>query len=206
MKVHPLLFLDLETTGHDPLKRVGQNLVPWHEIIDIGGILVDPERLSVVAEFEKKVMPAHAERCLPDLVNRYRERAARGEWLTGTILPVAIHKLLWFAGSTGETAILLGQNFFFDWNFLSVAFAACGIEESEWKKFLHYTRLDVRSMAAQALLGPGEVYDPDEFSMRNSRLLKRLGIDPEPEVHEAINGARKSFEVYRKLRELRADR
>lgn len=199
---YPLLFLDLETTGHDPLARIGDHLIPWHEVIDIGAVLVDQEGLEVVGEFQEKVRPIHPERCLPDLVNNYKERAAHGEWDGALALPDAIRQLLNFAKSRGTVSIPGGQNFFFDWTFLTVALAWCGISEGEWRKYIHYTRFDTRSMAVQALLDPGQIYDPQEFSMRNNRLLLRLGIEPEAEVHEAINGARKAFEVFRKLRAL----
>ena len=47
-------FLDLETTGHEPLRRVGDSLVIWHEIIDIGAVFCG-EDLKVITEFETKV-------------------------------------------------------------------------------------------------------------------------------------------------------
>ncbi|OGZ00405.1 MAG: hypothetical protein A2945_03615 [Candidatus Liptonbacteria bacterium RIFCSPLOWO2_01_FULL_52_25] len=203
---YPLLFLDLETTGHDPVRRIGDHLVPWHEIIDIGALFVDEKDLSIVGKFSEKVTPEHPERCLPNLVNHYPERAARGEWDEAISLDAAIGQLFDFVRSyaAGTAAIPGGQNWFFDWNFLSVAFAWCGVSENTWKKHIHYTRFDTRSMAIQELLRPGEGYDPDAFSLRNGRLLERLGIPPEPEVHEGLNGALKSFEIYKKLRELRA--
>ncbi len=204
--IHPLLFLDLETTGHDPLMRLGRMIVPWHEIIDAGGLLIDQRDLSIIDMFECKMKPGHPERCLPKLVNDYPERARRGEWDNAILLEAAIGRLLDFAGQTGVPAILAGQNFFFDWNFLMVSLALCDVTETMRDAAFHYTRLDVRSMAVDALLKPGEVYDPGEFSMRNGKLLARLGIEPEPEVHTGPNGAMKSLEVYRKLSQLRAAR
>lgn len=201
--VHPLLFLDLETTGHDPLKKVNGYLVPWHEIIDAAALLVEQENLEVVGFYRARVRPEHPERCLPDLVNHYPERATHGEWDDAVPLEHALGELLRFASKRGIVAVPGGQNWFFDWSFLIVAFAWCNISESEYNKCLHYTRFDTRSMAVQKLLRPGEIYDPAEFSIRNGRLLKRLGLEPEPEVHEAINGARKAYEVYKKLRELK---
>jgi DNA polymerase III epsilon subunit-like protein len=202
-KTLPIFFIDLETTGHDPLKRVGDHLIRWHEIIDIGGVIVDQRTLLILDVFEAKIAPEHPERCLPHLVNDYPAREIRGEWDNACSLKVAINSLFKFIKRFGTICIPGGQNWFFDWNFLSIAFAWCGISEEEWIKYLHYTRFDTRSMAIQELLTDNKVYDPDEFSIRTGRLLVRLGIEPEPEVHEAINGAMKSFEVYKKLRELR---
>lgn len=206
MKTHPLLFLDLETTGHDPLRLVNGVLVPWHEIVDIGAVLTHQENPSVLDEFSVKVRPVHRERCLPGLVNHYPERAARGEWDNAVALPDAIRQLFGFLRNQGAVSVSGGQNFFFDWSFLVVAFAQCGIPEGEWSRSLHYTHFDIRSMAWQELLDPGETYDPDEFSLRNGRLLARLGLEPEPAVHEAINGARKSLECYKRLKELKRAR
>ena len=199
-----LLFSDIETTGHDPLKRVGEHLVLWHEIIDIGALLVDQTDFSVFGTFSEKVIPEHPERCLPNLINHYPERAARGEWNNALSIEAALNKFLNFIEAHADNAVVPGgQNWFFDWSFFSPAFAWCGIPENVWGKRIHYARFDTRSMAIQELLKPGERYNPDEFSLRNGRLLERLGIVPEPEVHEGINGARKAFEVFEKLRELR---
>ena len=72
-------FLDLETTGHEPLRRVGDSLVIWHEIIDIGAVFCG-EDLKVITEFETKVKPKHPERCIPNIVNNFPERAGSG-WI-----------------------------------------------------------------------------------------------------------------------------
>jgi len=198
MKSCPFLFLDLETTGHDAIRRVGDALIPWHEIIDMGWVLADSRNLRRIAEGEVKIRPEHPERRLPDLLNKYQERAARGEWKEAVPLARGIEMLLNFVEKhvAPNVVVLRGQNFFFDWNFLSTAFAWNGFLQDELQaKYFHYTRLDNRSMAVQEILAPGESYNPADYSMRNSRLLTTLGIEPEPDVHTAINGARKAYEV-----------
>lgn len=203
-KALPLFFIDLETTGHDPIKRIDDKLVRWHEIIDIGGIMVDPNTLLISDTFERKVTPEHPERCLPNLVNNYPARAIKGEWDKALPIETAIDLFFKFIEQFNTVCIPGGQNWFFDWSFLSVAFAWCKISEEKWRQHLHYTRFDTRSMAIQELLPADEAYNPDEFSLRNGHLLKQLGIKPEPKVHRAINGAMKAYEVYKKLRELRS--
>lgn len=215
---YPLLFLDVETTGHDVLKPVsflkiffGINLfVLWHEIIDIGAVAVNPATCDVLGEFEIKIHPCHPERCLPDLINNYRERSAKGEWHSAVSLSEAIRRLLNFCDEmrkfNGNVPVLIGQNFFFDWNFLAAAFAYCGIKEREWRKDLHYSRLDTRSMAVQEFLGYGEPYNPDDFSLRNDRLAAKLGLPDEPKPHLAINGAYQSYKVFKALREISSGR
>ncbi len=195
----PLLFADLETTGHDPLRRVGEHIEPWHEIIDIGALLVEQRTLRVIGEFERKIRARHPERCLPNLVNNYYARALIGEWDKAVSLEDAITDFLVFAGRMGVPSFSGGENFFFDWGFLLVAFASCGVSEADWKGSLHYKRFDTGSMAIQEFRRPGQVVAPEEFSLRNGSLVKKLDLEPEPKVHAAINGARKAFEVYKKL-------
>ena len=80
MSSHLLAFIDAETTGHNPLKVVNDTLVPWHEIVDLATVIVDPKECKILDEFEIKILPHNPERCLPNLVNNYPERAAAGEW------------------------------------------------------------------------------------------------------------------------------
>ncbi|HEY4486659.1 MAG TPA: 3'-5' exonuclease [Candidatus Paceibacterota bacterium] len=196
---YPLLFLDTETTGHDPLRCVGGSLAMWHEIIEVGMVAVASDTLNVLGNFEIKITPKHPERCLPDLINHYPARAARGEWNNAVSLPVAISELFLFCSerNVGPFA-LIGQNFFFDWSFLSVALATCAVAEDEWSKFFHYAKLDTRSMAVQELAGP-EGYDPKDYSLRGGLLQKRLCIPPEPLPHTALNGAYQAYHLYKAL-------
>lgn len=196
-------FMDLETTGHDPLKRVGDILIPWHEIIEIGVVVVDQPNLEELGEFNQKVKPEHPERCLPGLVNDYPVRAERGEWNDAYCLSETLEKLFHFFGQWEATIILAGHNFFFDWNFLQTAFAWCSVLEDKWRKYIHYSRLDTRSMGVQELLGPDEIYYPSKFSIRSGRISEQLGIEPEPHPHKALNGARQALEIYKKLYELK---
>ena len=199
----PFCFLDIETTGHDSLKRVGDVLVPWHEIIEVGAVFTDPQNLDVCGEFETKIQPEHPERCLPDIVNDYPNRSAVGEWGSAVPLNVAVDKLFSYCKQFKSPMFLIGQNFSFDWSFLNTGLTWCGIEESDWKRYFHYSRLDTRSMAVQELFDPSRPYDPNDYSIRNERLAKRLSITQEPYPHKALNGARQSYLIFKKLREIR---
>ncbi len=200
MAQYRLCFLDLETTGHDPLKRVGETLILWHEIIEMGALIVDFRSLEILSEFEIKVSPKHPERCLPNLVNDYITRAQNGEWDHAYLLSAAISQFLYFCREYEGVNVLIGQNFSFDWAFLNAAFTWCGIMESEWRKIFHYGRLDTRSMAVQELIGSND-YNPDDYSLRNERLSKLLGIEKEAYPRQALSGARQSYMIYKKLRE-----
>lgn len=202
MAVPILAFIDLETTGHDTLKlnRYG-SLNVWHEIIDIGCVLVRSDTLEVVGEFETLVWPEHPERCIPNIINHYPERATVGEWDDAVPLKKAIRDLFATCAeySNGEVVVPGGQNWFFDWSFLTVAFAQCGISEDEWMQYLSYKRFDTASMAISALREPHTSLDMSVFSLRSGKLQELLGIEPEPIPHRAINGARQALEVFRKL-------
>ena len=141
---------------------------------------------------------------MPNLINNYPERASNGEWDDALRLIDAMQYFLHC--SRGLEAIPVGQNFFFDWSFLSAGFAYCDIPESVWGKSLHYSRLDIRSMSAQALLKSGESYNPDDFSLRKNTLSDKLKISDESFPHIAINGARQAYLVYRELYRLRVGR
>lgn len=199
-------FLDLETTGHDPLKRVNGQLIIWHEIIELGAVFADSQNLEKLGEFEIKIKPEHPERCLPNLVNDFPARYARGEWEDSTLLSGAISGFMDRCGKLNTPLFLVGQNFSFDWLFVTTAFAWCGIQEDCWKQYFHYSRLDTRSMAVHEFLDFGKPYSPDDYSLRNARLSKHLDIPQEPYPHEALNGARQSYLVFRKLRELQASK
>jgi len=207
----PLIFLDLETTGHDPLKKLGLlsdtevELMPWHEIIEIGAIAADPKSLEIFGTFEIKVAPRHPDRCLEDLINHYPERAAKGEWDEAVPLYDAIQEFIAFCGKW-EMAHLIGQNFFFDWLFLKIAFMVCGVTDEDIRTHIHYKMLDTASMAVQELLTSGECYDPQNFSLRSGLLQKQLGLPPEPEPHTALNGAFQAHSVFLALRKIRSSR
>jgi DNA polymerase III epsilon subunit-like protein len=201
----PFVFLDLETTGHEPVRRVGGLLVPWNEIIEVGAVAVEQGTFEESESFEAKVNPEHPERCIPDIINRYPERARDGDWDGAHGLGSTLRSFLdWCRGvSPHQPVFPIGQNPSFDWSFLTVAFVWCGIRESEWSRNLHYAHLDTRSMAVHALWQPGTPYVPSDFSLRTDALATNLRIPPEPLPHEALNGARKAAEVFRRLRERR---
>ena len=200
------LFLDIETTGHDTVRRIGLIedvgciLVPWHEIIEIGVLAVSVESSNILKSFEIKIKPQHPERCIPNLINHYPRRVAKGEWDKAVSLKEGINSFLMFCDNFDMTH-LIGQNFFFDWSFLSVAFAECNINEETIKKYIHYKKIDTASMAVQELLGTDDIYDPKNFSLRGGLIQKHLDIPQEPVPHTAMNGAMQAFQLFTALKE-----
>lgn len=205
-------FLDLETLGNEPFRqsimvrdRI-RLLEPWHEIIDIGIVFAEKDTLRILGEWEMKIKPKRPERCIPNIINGYPERAANGEWKDAVPLEKAIKDLFETCQHYRAETITGGQGFFFDDNFLMVAFTVCNISEEEQREFFHYSHFDTRSMAIQELWVPGTPFDPDDFSIRSGKLLTRLGIETEPIPHTAINGARKAYEVCKALTQLKQKR
>lgn len=172
----PLAFTDLETTG----LRVG-----YHEILEIGLVLVDQTTLQVQDEWEVKVAPAHPERAMPSslAVNGYND----AEWADAISLKEAIAEY----AEHVEGSLLAGWNTRFDAAFLSLAFSECGMDIYQ---AMDYHAFDVMPLALEALRGNR----PPRFSL--NAVAAHLGLQQEPTVHRALNGARQAFEVYRKLR------
>lgn len=205
-------FIDIETTGHDPLRSTVNNgclvMIPWHEIIDIGCVFVRTPGLEILGEFQTLVKTWNPERCDPKTVSitNFPERWANGEWDNAPSLKDAIKM---FAGECrkhmGATGVIIpgGQNFFFDWSFLSVAFAYLGIKDEEYATYLHYKKFDVSSMAIQGLWNVEKNLDMSQFSLRTGLLQKALGLQDEPKPHYAINGARQAYAAFKGLSELK---
>lgn len=204
-----LLFLDVETTGHYPLRKVSAGPIPWafqhnHEMIELGAAVSDPTVNEIVpgGEFEIKIEPSEyaLEHVDPvaEKVNQFLARRAAGEWKHSVTLPVAMRKLLDFSRPFGKL-VLGNQNFFFDWRFMSVATVSADITEPEWDEHFHYGMFDTRSMAIQELWHPGTPFNPSDYSVRQNQLCMTLGIPPEPLPHTA-------FHVFKRFSELKCER
>lgn len=210
MEFQILGFTDLETIGHDPLQRItvdGRTLLePLHEIIDIGCVFTRVPGFEIMEEFQTLVKPEHPEYCDPKTIpiTSFPERWKSGEYKNAPSLREAV-KLLFDTcrRHSAEKAVVIpgGQNFFFDWSFLSAAFYILGISNDEYTKYIHYKKFDVASMAIQELWDPRTPLDMSRFSLRSGLLQKTLGIEPESKPHYAINGARQAYWTFRKLSE-----
>lgn len=109
-----LLFVDVETTGLDPLK---------HELIEIAAIRTTFDGLHIKESFEAKLRPQHLERAEPKAleVNGYNEV----EWAPERcIAPESVVKTL---ASMAANAVLVGHNISFDENFLVALYTSQGL-------------------------------------------------------------------------------
>ncbi|TSC70117.1 MAG: hypothetical protein G01um101470_882 [Parcubacteria group bacterium Gr01-1014_70] len=207
MPDYRFLFIDLETTGHDTVRNIHGVLMPYHEIIEVGAVLTT-QKFEVLGTFERKVLPTYPERCLPNLINNYQERARNGEWDFAVSIQTAIQELLVFSDSFSGPKALIGQNVAFDWSFLLIALAQCRISSDDLMALhnIHYGKIDTRSMSIQELWQTEIPFDPNEYSLRKLTLSQKLGIPDELFPHTALNGAMKCYEVFKKLREMRTMR
>lgn len=181
MKKHNLAFIDVETTGLDPER---------HEIIEIGCIVVKqiPQSggkgcaIEVVDEFETKVKPEHIETAEPEAlrINGYNS----GDWLFAADLKQAMKTL----SELTDGANMIGQNVFFDWQFIDRAFKTTGVPNK-----MHYHRIDLMSMAF------AKCYHEERLQRFNlGALCDYFGVKNDA-AHTALADIRATVEVYKKL-------
>ncbi|MEK7587031.1 MAG: 3'-5' exonuclease [Patescibacteria group bacterium] len=180
MKKHNLAFIDLETTGLDPMV---------HEIIEIGGIVARQisragrgAKLEIVEEFEFKIKPEHLELAEPEAlrINGYNEM----EWLFAPDLK----KVLETVSGKLKDSVMVAQNVTFDWSFLNQAFKKTGL-----KNPMHYHKLDLISLAFAKLYDNERL---ERFSLQ--ALSEHFGIKNE-KAHTALADIRVTVEIYKKL-------
>ena len=166
-------IIDLETTGLDP---------KIHEIIEIGCIVFDSETFAVESILDVKVKPLFPE--IGDLqaykVNGYNKK----EWKGAIPLKRALKQL---ASITKETTFC-AHNMIFDWSFLQ---EAC--DEHDVELTFSHRKLDLYSIAWAKL----NKTNLQKFSLKS--ICEYLDIQPEPDIHRAVNGASCEYEVFKKL-------
>ncbi len=180
MKKHNLAFVDVETTGLDPLR---------HELIELAVVLARQiptsgrgPTVEVLEEHEWKIKPEHIDLADPESlqINGYMA----GKWIFAADLP----KVMEAFGKITKSASLVAHNVSFDQGFIDQAFKKSGV-----KNEMHYHKIDTLSLAF------GKLYhDPraEKFSLRS--LCEHFGI-PNPNAHTALSDARAAFELYKKL-------
>lgn len=177
MRVRPMLFLDLETTG----LNCGQ-----HEITEIGAVLVSQTDWQVVKTYEAKVLPTHLETATPEAlqIGHFDLKVWQAE---GRPLRQALEEL----SELGQGAVLSGFNVTFDWAFLQVSLNEVGLPDP-----FYYHRHDVMSAAFNML------YDRSEFSKFSlSECCRFFGVTNR-RAHSALSDAQATYEVFMGLMKL----
>lgn len=164
-------IIDLETTGLNPYK---------HEIIEIGARLFDSDNIDVVIDINIRVKPEHPERGEAKAyeVNGYNPV----DWAEAESIEAVLKR----CNGDFFGRIFMSYNVTFDWGFMAHAYQSLGLRDP-----FHYHRLDLMTLAWSAM-------PPGSFISLKSA-CQHFGIEPEPGVHRALNGAIKGYEVYKKI-------
>ena len=166
---------DVETTGLWPR---------FHEIIEVGMVLMDAKTLEVKDELDLKVMPTELHKASREALNVNGFNL--DDWKEAVPLNIAMKAYL----DKAANATFAAHNMIFDWDFIDFAFYKTGL-----KNIMDYHKIDLFSVAWTKLR-----HKLTSYSLKNICLT--LGIEPEPEPHRAINGARCEYQVLKKLMEM----
>jgi len=174
-----LAFIDVETTGFDPVTQ---------EVVEIGCIIMerdptDPTKLTLVEEIDMKVKPDHIETADPGAlrVNGYNE----ADWIFAYTQQQAFQLL---ADKT-KGCVFVAHNVAFDWNFVDTSFRRLGIEHG-----FERNKLDTLSIAYAKFSGNNS--DIRHLSLRS--LCEHFEIKNE-KAHSALPDVRAMIEIYKKL-------
>lgn len=166
-----LAFVDTETTGLDPDK---------HEIIEIGCLIYDQEKDSVVTEWEKKIKPSHIESASSEAlrINGYVNNSIE---YTGGLKPALI-KL----NSLVKGCVIIGQNIEFDIRFLTNAMKDFDMSPAwRWNR-----KLELMSLVWK------DLKDTDISGLSLAATCSHFGISNEG-AHGALIDCRRAYEVYK---------
>ena len=172
----PLIIVDLETSGL---------IAGKHEILEIGAIRVNQQTLEDEGRLEHKISMQHPELAEPKAleVNGYRPE----DWVSSIPLYTMMERFSRFA----KDGALFSQCIAFEASFLKAAGEQTGYPLDS---FMDYHYLDLSSI--------NWFLNPKRESLSLKNICIELGIDPEPSIHRAINGAEKAVQILRKLRGL----
>lgn len=175
-----LAFLDVETTGFDPVKQ---------EIIELGVVVAAQQAdgaWRTVNEIDVKVKPRHIETADKEAlrVNGYSEDA----WMFAHTLEQALEEL----NQKAKDAIMVAHNVAFDYGFIDQAYRSVEMESA-----MAYQKFDTISIAFAKLHA-----DPDIKGYSLRALCEYFGITNE-KAHTALADARATFEVFQELMKIK---
>lgn len=170
-----IAITDVETTGLD---------CNFHEIIEIGAVIFDSETFEIIEEINIKVSPQFPERIDPKAqeVNGYNGK----DWANS---PSLLEAMELYQLKT-EGCMFSAHNMIFDYGFIQTAFKKVGLED----KFLRH-KIDLLTLAW------AKIPHNDMRGWSLKKVCEQLDIEPEPDVHRAVNGATAGYNVYKKLME-----
>lgn len=164
---------DLETSG---------DVFGVHEILEVGLVVFDQNSFEILETMNIKVKPEHIENAVPValLRNGYNEK----DWQEAVTLEEAVQK---YAEKT-KGAIFCAYNATFDWGFMNNAFRRTGI-----KDYMDYHRLDLLGIAWTK-----GMKESNKWNLKTA--CEMFGIPPEPDPHNALNGAMTAYELFKKFK------
>lgn len=176
MKGKKLAFIDIETTGINPMK---------HEITEIGCLIAKQNEDGTFVEiesFEVKVKPEHIETAEPEAlrVNGYDESA----WMFAHTQKEALTLI----SQKCEGCVMVAQNVSFDYAFLVNAFHTYAVADP-----FFYAKLDTIPMAYLRFRK-----DPEMTNFTLRALCEKYGIKNE-KAHTALADIRVTFEIFKKI-------
>lgn len=171
-----IAMTDIETSG--PFFDI-------HEILEIGLVIFDPIDFTIHDVWETKTQPQniHTADLVALRINGYRD----DDWSSAIDLKSA---LTIYAEKT-QNKIFCAYNATFDWSFISHGFNQFNIE-NPMETAENHSRLDLLSIAYAKGLNKSD-------SLRLVSACKYFGIDPEPQIHTALNGAKTAYELFKKI-------
>lgn len=172
-----LVFFDTETTGLSLLR---------HELIEIGYVKVKAKTFEFIEEGDIKIKPSRIESADPRALEVVGYNEA--EWAHGKDIKSALEEFLLHT----KDAVLVGHCLPFDWMFLSKA-----LEEKGLNANFFYKGFDTFPLAWLLLKDNSKF---EKYSL--SELSKHFGID-QGQAHRAIDDARTTYELFKKLVDLK---
>ena len=173
----PFCIVDIETTGLDSR---------WHEIIDIGVVLCRQDNFEIIQEWGTKVLPLRIGTMQP------RAQELNGYTVERWVDALSLKEAMPAFATLMKNAVFTSQNPTFDWPFVRDAVDKYG-HGLAWEEDWFYHRLDIWSVAMALLRNTGLP------RLNQDWLAVYLGVDPEPEPHDALEGARLSYRILRQL-------
>lgn len=176
MKGKKLAFIDIETTGTNPMK---------HEIVEIGCLIAkqnDDGTFVELESFEVKVKPEHIETAEPEAlrINGYDESA----WMFAHTQKEALTMI----AQKCDGCVMVAQNVAFDYSFLVNAFHTYDVKDP-----FFYAKLDTIPMAYLRFRK-----DPEMNSYTLRSLCEKYGIKNE-KAHTALADIQATFEIFKKI-------
>lgn len=170
-----IAFTDIETSGLSATKQ---------DVLEIGCVIADEVTLDIIEVFEFKVKPR------PDTVMKQEALDLNGYnehmWKDALSPEEAALK---YAHKTQGT-MFCAHNATFDYAFITAM-----ADRADVALFLDKYKLDTMSMARMLLPRLGS------YSLKS--MCEVLKIEPEPDIHRALSGAMKCYEVYKGLMAIR---